>query len=592
MKLSLRRLRAQSACRPLVNKKAFLLVLILACVSYTASAQTLFTYGPKSVSADEFLRAYNKNNNDSVSSGLSKDEYLELFIRFKLKVQAALDAGLDTTAEQKAELQSFRQQLADNFIREDASIDLLVEEALQRTMKDIHLSHIYIPLHADTPDDSAAAAEKQINEAYASLKKGESFNNVASRYSHGTLGFITSFVLPYEFESIAYSLKPGEFSAPFRNPSGFHIIRNDYERDAVGKIRAAQILIAYTPGISDAGKEKLKQRADSIYNALVQGADFAEMARQFSDDHLTFFSGGEMPAFGVGQYDTVFENAAFGLQEDGDISKPVATNFGYHIIRRLQRVPVPRSENKAWKQVIRERVLQSDRMKVAHDKLIQSIRGMVAKDASTDELSSDSAVLEFYRNNLEKYNPGFADQLDEFRQGNLLFSIMQRKVWDAAAEDTAGLRAYYEQNRSKYNWENSADALIVTSLVADSVEGVQEALKRDYNSWREIVDKHNSLVQIDSGRFELSQIPVLERTNFTEGLITAPVINEPDSSRTFTYIIKMHEGKSPKSFADSRGAVINDYQAALEEKWIAELKRKYPVKVNRKVFARLKGERR
>jgi peptidyl-prolyl cis-trans isomerase SurA len=585
----MRRLPPRSACRPLANKKALVLVLILACLSYTASAQTLFTYGRKSVSADEFLKAYNKNNNDSVSSGLSKDEYLELFVRFKLKVQAALDAGLDTTAEQKAELQSFRQQLADNFIREDASIDLLVEEALQRTMKDIHLSHIHIPLRPDSSDDLAAAAEKQINEAYASLKKGEPFNNVASRYSHGSLGFITSFVLPYEFESIAYSLKPGEFSAPFRNHSGFHIIRNDYERDAVGKLRAAQILIAYTPGLSDAGKEKLKQRADSIYNALVQGADFAEMARQYSDDHLTFFSGGEMPAFGVGQYDTVFEDAAFGLQEDGEISKPVATNFGYHIIKRLQRVPVPRKENKDWKQVIRERVLQSDRMKVAHDKLIQSISGMVAKDASTDELSSDSAVLEFYRNNLEKYNSGFADQLDEFRQGNLLFSIMQSKVWDAAAEDTAGLRAYYEQNRSKYNWENSADALIVTCLVADSVGGVQEALKRDYNSWREIVDKYNSLVQIDSGRFELSQIPVLERTNFTEGLITAPVINEPDSSRTFAYIIKMHEGKSPKSFADSRGAVINDYQAALEEKWIAELKRKYPVKVNRKVFARLKG---
>jgi peptidyl-prolyl cis-trans isomerase SurA len=588
----MRRLPPQSACRPLANKRALSLILILACLSYTASAQTLFTYGRKSVSADEFLKAYNKNNNDSISSGLSKDEYLELFIRFKLKVQAALDAGLDTTAEQKAELQSFRRQLADNFIREDASIDLLVEEALQRTKKDIHLSHIYIPLGPDTPDDSAAIAVKQINNAYASLKKGEPFNNVASGYPHGSLGFITSFVLPYEFESIAYSLKPGEFSAPFRNASGFHIIRNDYERDAVGKLRAAQILIAYTPGISDAGKEKLRQRADSIYNALIQGADFAEMATQFSDDHLTFFSGGEMPAFGVGQYDTAFENAAFGLQEDGDISKPVATNFGYHIIKRLQRVPVPRSENKDWEQVIRERVLQSDRMKVAHDKLIQSIRAMAAKDASTDELSSDSAVLEFYRNNLEKYNPGFADQLDEFRQGNLLFSIMQRKVWDAAAEDTAGLRAYYEQNRSGYNWENSADALIVTCLVADSVRGVQEALKSDYNSWREIVDKYNSLVQIDSGRFELSQIPILERTNFTEGLITAPVINEPDSSRTFAYIIKMHEGKSPKSFAESRGAVINDYQATLEEKWIAELKRKYPVKVNRKVFAKLKGEKR
>jgi peptidyl-prolyl cis-trans isomerase SurA len=290
-----------------------------------------------------------------------------------------------------------------------------------------------------------------------------------------------------------------------------------------------------------------------------------------------------MPAFGVGQYDTAFENAAFALQSDGEISEPIATAFGYHIIKRLQRVPVPEDVNsKEWKEVIRDRVLQSDRTQVAHDKLIESIRGVVARDASTEELASDSAVLDYYRNHLEKYNADFAAQLNEFKEGNLLFAIMQKKVWDAASEDTAGLRQHYEKNREKYVWENSADALVVTCLVADSLSSVQAALQSDYRQWRQLVENYNSLVQVDSGRFELSQIPVLERTNFTEGLITAPVINEPDSSRTFAYIIKIHDGRSPKSFADARGAVINDYQAALEEKWIAELKRKYPVKVKRK----------
>lgn len=576
---------------PLYKTIGFLLVVFL--LSAPASfAQVLFTYGNHKVDKNEFLKAYNKNHTDIASTGLGVEDYLELYTRFKLKVQAARDAGMDTMAEQRAELRSFRYQLAENYIREDVSINLLVEEAFQRSLKDIHLSHIFLPVNRDAPADSVEAAQAEINNVYARLQKGESFDKVAASYQHGSLGYITAFVLPYNFESLAYNIKTGGYSAPFQNQSGFHILRKDDERQAVGKMRAAQILLAFTPEMTEQGKLKLAQRADSIYQALKAGADFSEMAKQFSDDHLTFYAGGEMPAFGVGQYDTVFENAAFRLEKDADISRPVLTNFGYHIIKRLQRVPVERDpSNKEWKEVIRERVLQSDRMQVAHDKLIENIRGIIGKDANTEEMSSDSAVLEYYRNNLERYNQEFADQLNEFREGNLLFAIMQKKVWDAAAEDSAGLKSFFEKNRDRYQWENSADALIVTSLVADSLPGVQEAIKTDYHNWRQLVEKYNSLIQVDSSRFDLGQIPVIERTNFTEGLLTAPVVNQPDSSLTFAYIIKLYPGKSPKTYAEARGTVINDYQTYLENAWIAELKNKYPVKVNRKVLKQVLSPR-
>ncbi len=574
--------------RPALKKvilSVFVLLLIIPCYS-----QVLFTYGKHSVSQDEFLKAYNKNNSDTAGNALNMDDYLNLYIRFKLKVQAARDAGLDTSAEQINELQSFRYQLSENYIREDVSINLLVDEAAQRSQKDIHLSQIFVPLMHEAPDDTVSDAQAKINAAWERLKKGEPFEKVGRNFNFASVGYITAFVLPYDIESIAYSLKPGQFSAPFRTGAGFFILRNDGERKAVGKLRTAQILLAYPPDNAETAKPVLAKRADSIYQAVKAGADFAELARTYSDDPHTFYVGGEMPAFGTGQYDTVFENHAFGLQNDGDISQPFTTNFGYHIVKRVQRIPVPENtDDKDWREVVRDRVLQSDRMEIAHDKLIESLRGVIARDANTEELSSDSAVLRYYRNHLEQYNSEFADQMREFREGNLLFAIMQRKVWDAAAEDSAGLQNYFAQHRDKYYWENSADALIITCLVPDSVSSVQAALKNNHAAWRDVVEANNSLVLIDSARFDLSQIPVVDRTNFTEGLFTATVVNQPDSSHTFAYIIKMYPGKSQKSFADARGSVINDYQTYLEEQWVAELKKKYPVKVNRKTLAKLKS---
>jgi peptidyl-prolyl cis-trans isomerase SurA len=243
--------------------------------------------------------------------------------------------------------------------------------------------------------------------------------------------------------------------------------------------------------------------------------------------------------------------------------------------------------NTEWRNVLKERVLQSDRMQVAQKMLIESIRNKIKNDASPTDLASDSLAMAYYRNNLEKYNTEFAEQLDEFKQGNLLFGIMQRKVWDAAVEDSAALVKFYNSNRDKYFWENSADAMIISVLAPDSVEQAMYNVKNKPDEWRHWSEQSNGTILADSGRFELSQIPVIDRTNFTEGLITAPVINEQDSSRTFAYIIKIYNGREPKKFEDARGSVINDYQTYLEDKWIAELKKKYPVKINRKVFRSL-----
>ena len=159
------------------------------------SAQTLFTYGKQAVSKDEFLNAYNKNNSDSSSHRLTYDEYLELYSRFKLKVQAALDAGMDTTTDQRNELEAFKYQLAENYLKDDASIKTLVEEAFERSQKDINISYIYAPVYSNDSAEVQTARDK-INESYAELQKGTPFETVADATIHGSVGFITVFVLP------------------------------------------------------------------------------------------------------------------------------------------------------------------------------------------------------------------------------------------------------------------------------------------------------------------------------------------------------------------------------------------------------------
>jgi peptidyl-prolyl cis-trans isomerase SurA len=540
------------------------------------------------VSKTEFLDAYNKNNSDSGTTHISYEEYLELYSRFKIKVQSALDAGMDTTAQQKSELESFRYQLSENLLKDDASTKLLVDEAFNRSQKDINLSYIFVPVERGADSNMTNTAKAKINEAYQQLEKGDDFEKVSSSYEHGSVGYITVFVLPYTMENVAYSTPEGKYSKPFEASSGFYIFKNNGERKAVGTVRVAQILLAFRPGMTAEAKKDLAAKADSLHAALIEGANFSDSAKQNSDDLLTFQNGGEMPAFGLGQYDTSFTNAAFALQKDGDISSPVLTSFGYHILQRIQRIDVIDDKtNTTNLEMLKEKVLQSDRLQAAQTVLLKNIKEKISKDAAPADLASDSAVLEYYRKHLENYNPEYSEQIKEFREGNLLFGVMQKKVWDAASDDSAGLRTYYNEHKDKYNWEVSADALIVTCTDPHAADSTQMKIKNDLSQWRRIAEQSNGMIQADSGRFELSQIPVVERTNFTEGLMTAPVINEQDSSKTFAYIIKLHNDKEPKNFEDAKGSVINDYQVFLEERWVAELKKRYPIKVNKKVFRSL-----
>jgi peptidyl-prolyl cis-trans isomerase SurA len=643
---------------------SFLLPILLFS---TVAAQTLFTCGGQPISKEDFLKAYNKNNTAGRATTASYKDYLELYIRYKLKVRVAFDLHLDTLPGQRSELQNFRAQVMENYMRDEESMNRLVNEAFSRGQHDIHLAHIFIPIPKNaTPADTLAAWQKAMS-AWNDLKNKKGFAETALAWSgdpavrtnKGDVGYITVFTLPYELENLAYSTPPGQFSKPYRSRAGYHIFKNMGERKSLGKIKVAQILLSVAPGASEESRKATELRADSIYESLLKGADFALLAKTFSGDNLSFQNGGEMPVFGVGRYDSAFETAAFSLTRNGEIGRPMYSSFGYHIIKRIARMPFPTELNKDTDPLIRQQVSGDYRMEVSRKALLARIYRQAGYKVSTGYSIADlwaftdsasvnkglssyhdlnyqtilfsfakqqydlkqwldfmqalrnprnnlagrmhqdlmdqftrNMAMEYYRNHLEDFNKDFAFQLNEFREGNLLFEIMQRKIWDRASTDSAGLRNYYETHKDKYWWSASADAILFTCNNQKTADQLKTALSAAPSNWKKLVEGAGAGVQADSGRFELSQIPVPatstnEKPSFTPGLITPLTPNVADNTVSFAYILNVYPERSPRNYKDARGFVINDYQVELEDRWIADLKKKYPVEVDEKVFASL-----
>jgi peptidyl-prolyl cis-trans isomerase SurA len=169
----------------------------------------------------------------------------------------------------------------------------------------------------------------------------------------------------------------------------------------------------------------------------------------------------------------------------------------------------------------------------------------------------------------------------------MLFEIMQRKIWNVASTDSIGLKNYFDDNKNKYWWDASADAVVFTCNNETAANNVKNKLQNNIDGWKKLLDASDGSTQADSGRFLLTQLPMAEK-GFHENQFTSFVVNQPDNTVTFAYIIKMYNERSPRNFSEARGLVTNDYQNYLEDKWIEELKKKYSVKVDETVFKSLK----
>jgi peptidyl-prolyl cis-trans isomerase SurA len=640
------------------------ILLLFSFAWYTSSgfSQALFTFGNTEVDKAEFVRAYSKNKAPVVDKEKAYREYLDLYVKFKLKVKAAKDLHLDTLPQLLFDAQSFRSQIEGSYLNNDKAVNDLLNEAFARSQKDLRVLHFFIPVESAALPEDTLKAFRSITTFRTALATGKTdYDNLITaspvKIKQSDLGFITVFTLPYEYENIIYGLKPGETSKPYRAKNGWHLFKLTDERKAVGKWKVAQILLSIPPDANAELKKEFEKKADSVYQLLLKGEDFGKMARWFSDDKVTYSNNGEMAEFGSGKFDPSFENEVFKLTRDKELSKPFLTAYGYHIVKRLSHSPVSNDKNDLTLQFdLKQSIQQDSRINLAKELFVKEIlkqidfkktgaiserdlyrfadtvianpgsetgngsvfpitgkiictyaktkltgkdwldfvrnykgSGELYQGESNEALFVkfiNTAVMDYYRKHLEDYNADFRYQMEEFKDGNVLFEIMEKNIWSKASADTNALHKYYNENKGKYLWAQSADIIIFNCANKKIADEARVALLKG-KAYREIIAEPDNNVMADSGRFELSQLPVAIDANTPDGYISEPVVNPVDGNTSFMKLINRYSAGLQRSFDEAKGLVINDYQNLLEEKWINDLKKKYPVKINEAVFKSL-----
>ncbi len=341
----------------------------------------LFSIDGDPTVADEFIYVYEKNNfnNDSLYFEKDVDEYFDLFVNFKLKVQAAKSEGMDTTQAFLDEFNTYKEQLIKPYLAETQAQEKLVKEAYERMKYEVDASHILISVDQNaSPEDTLKAYEK-ISEVFQKAKSGEDFEELAVKYSEdpsaksnkGRLGYFTAFQMVFAFEDAAYNTPVDSISDIIRSRFGYHIIKVHDKRPFSGKVKVSHIMITNQNGTID--ENTMKNKIFEIHDQVVGGANWNELCQRYSEDQRTKNNGGTLPFIGLRQInDEAFENVAFGLQTPGEISDPVRSRFGWHIIKLEEKQGLQPFEE--VREELEQKVSRDDRSKMSKAAVIARLK--------------------------------------------------------------------------------------------------------------------------------------------------------------------------------------------------------------------------
>jgi len=510
----------------------------------------LMTIHDRQITLDEFERIYKKNNSSTALEQQTVEEYLDLFINFKLKVIEAEELGMDTTQRFIKEFNGYKQQLAKPYLSDTEEVDALVQEAFERAQKEINASHILIRTNAEAPPEDTLRAFNKAIEIRDRILAGEDFGTVAKATSDdpsaktnaGVLGWFTVFRMVYPFENGAYQTEKGKLSWPVRTRFGYHLIKVNDIRPARGNVRVSHIMIMTPEGMNDELRTDAKKRIHMLYDSIQSGMDFAEIARKYSEDGGSAARGGELPWFGTGRMVAPFEDASFALANIEDISEPIQTSFGWHIIKLLEqkkfddfetvqadlRANVTKSDRNAYsKKALVERIKRNNNFTENRESLypfytivdtsifyrnwdVSKAAGLnevlftigdrsvtqqdfasylAEKQAATKkniqvlvdnhyEKFIEVEVLQYEEDQLPGKYPEFKHLIQEYHDGILLFDLTDQMVWSKAVEDSIGMEAYYADNRSNYMWEKRLDATLFTSRDAEVAAFARDLLSK------------------------------------------------------------------------------------------------------------------
>ncbi len=686
-----------------MNKKTLFFAfcfLARVAVAQQVADPVLLTVAGEDITRSEFERVYNKNNTkENKNDPAAIREYLELFINYKLKVKEAEEEKLDTLSSFVSELAGYRKQLAQPYLTDKNVTEHLVEEAYERMKTDVHASHILVKVSPDAlPADTleaytrAALARQYIMKKPVSTAQLENYGKmvdkafpdpdqreqrmssmrqlvttrpasgqdpfeVAARLlsddpsvkdNAGDLGFFSGMMMVYPFENAAYATRPGTVSEPVRTKYGYHLILVHSKRPAAGEMRAAHIMIKSAPGDPDSVKQAARKRIDEVYAKLKGGEKFEDLAAQYSDDKGSAKNGGVLPWFGTGRMVPEFEAAAFALEADGDYSAPVKTNYGWHIVKRLEKRGLPPFEEK--KTELKNQISRDSRSEMSKTSMIHKIKkeygfreitknkddliraldtNVVNGDWSAESVSTFTKPL-FTLGDKTWTQQDFAEYIasHQSRRPGSTPQAVGYQLYDAFVDERClgyeeahldekypDFKSLMREYRDGILLFDLTDRKVWSMAVKDTagLEAFYNANKTKYmwgdrvkatiytcadakvsSKVRKLIRKGKTDEEIEKELNTSSALNVTVRSGvYARGdnemidsvqWVAGMTPDGPYYTQVVFVNIREVMPPQPKSLDEARGLVTADYQNQLEKEWIGQLRRKYTVKVNEEVL--------
>jgi peptidyl-prolyl cis-trans isomerase SurA len=631
--------------------------------------ETLLSINDRSVTVEEFVYTYEKNNKNNAELYSEDDlnDYMSLFKTYQLKVAEAEMRGMDSLPAFRKEYRKYKKQLAKPYLTEPEFNDHLAKEVYERLKWDISTSHILIRMEQNPAPEDTLIAYKKIQSIYQKLLTGSDFEALAvsdsedpsaqmenaPRGYQGNLGYFTALSLVYEYENAMFRTEVGQLSKPFRTAFGYHILRVNDKKESLGEIEVAHIMVSAPNGIALSDSIAAKKRIETAYEELKKGAKFSDVCVSYSDDIQTKEKGGRLPSLTMGsRVGPDFEAAAFSLKNNGDFSGPIKTPFGWHIIKLLDK-----SEGKEYDEVKTElinKVKRKPRAQLNEEVLVTRLKAENNFQENTENkelaLSNpDSLLLQgkwrysmddtrllntlitingleysterFYgfciklqtkqpkttspqviinhlykkwiakeltsyeEAHLSKKYPAYRLLLKEYRDGILLFDLMNAEVWNKAIKDTSGLSSFYMENKDAYWWEERIDATIYTLRDTTLATFFEQKLSLGLSN-DDLIQEMNKIkplsLKIKTGKFDKKTAGILSLINWDK-----PNQNFSHDGKLHYVIIHGKVSPAQKTLQDARGLIISEYQDQLEKEWISELEKRHTISVDSKVFEKL-----
>ncbi len=648
------------------NTLLLVFVMLTTIVSAQKKQDVIFTIDEKPVYVDDFIRVYNKNI-DLVQDESQKniDEYLDLYIDYKLKIMQAEALGLADKKSFQKEFGGYQKQLAKKYLTDANATDMLLQEAYGRYQEEIKAKHILVVVSEDaSPADTLKAYNKIV--ALKERVANEGFDKVMTEVDNRKtiygedLGWFSVFRMVYPFETVAYTTPIGDVSQPVRTRFGYHIIKVEDRRKHRGEIEVAHVMIATTDTDTPEKQQHAKQQIEQLYTELRQGADFNDIAKNFSDDKAPAAKGGVMGRFASGSTSSVaFEDTAFALHTEGEISKPVQSKFGWHIIKLIKKYPIGSFKDEERGLLIK--IKQDNRSKYITAAFVKELKNQYnyqrsekgwekARSLITDDLASrkwtynkketgidqtlftinnsknisvkefldwlelrqrrfggvansdaflnkaydwfvENQLISYREENLVNENPEYAAILKEYRDGLLLFDLMQVKIWDKAKEDTTALKNYYDLHKSEYVWNQRAKVVMATCTSESVAKKVQKLFGKG-KSIEDIRSKLNSKDHVEVV-FETFTAEEDNDTKLPNAYVYTTGVSDLFETKPGQFVVVNTTEILPssiKKLEEVKGRVMSDYQKELEEDWITELRSGHEINVHQKVLKKVKKQ--